>query len=166
MRSFNSKAEHTEPADRPLDHVTFELDGVTFACNGTMTSTFGLSDLARQAMRGDGAAGAASTAELFLQILGQAEYDRFVAHVTEYGTDDEVIAEIADFVHEQGRSRTEADAERPTAQRSRSPRGPQGQGERTRRVISLQRGDVTVIGEDGKPVPQDHKAKGGKARTA
>src|SRR5690348_8957858 len=113
MREFSSTTTSSEQTGTPLDSIKFTLDGVEFTCNGQSASSFKISEMARQFRDGDDAAALAITAESFLMILGQEEYDRFVAHVLEHKTPDEVLQELGEYLGDETRKLTEAEADRP-----------------------------------------------------
>jgi hypothetical protein len=166
-RSFTSAMPaDAEPAVNPLEGVTFTLDKVEFKCEGHM-AFLDMSDMARrmadlpstdldelrkldpiQAAQVMGSMSAS-----LLMALGDAEYRRFKAHCHDHHTPDDKVAEVMAFINEAIEESVEQHAERPTPQPQPSSSGPAATGERTSRIISLQRGDVTVIGEDGQEIP-------------
>jgi hypothetical protein len=135
--------------ERPLAGLSFELDGETFTCDGTVR-VFRLSAMTRAARAGDQEAMAAIMAESLFMALGADEYARFYEHTNTHDTPDETVIDIMTWLNEQAEEKAGEQAGRPTRRRPSSPGGPQDQGERMSRVISLASGDVQVV-KDEKP---------------
>jgi hypothetical protein len=175
-RAFSSAIpEDSTPPPNPLEGVTFTLDEVEFRCEGHM-AFLDMSDMARRMAelpttdlddlrKLDPMAAAqvmGSMSSSLLMALGQAEYRRFKQHCHDHHTPDDAIAEVMAFINEAIEESVAEHAGRPTSKPQPSSSGPAETGGRTSRIISLQRGDVTVIGEDGQPRPvmRDHQEAG------
>ena len=147
-RSYSSaKREHRGEKPR------FELDGVEFICEGGLT-TLDISEFAEVAATGidtDDPRAVAVFAEFFRSVLGPKQYTRFRAHTRQHDTDLEVFIDIMaglmeDFVG------------RPTEEPSHSQDGPSSTGPMSR-VVSLQRGSVTIQPPGETPEPGQKAAE-------
>lgn len=136
-RSYTSaKREHH--GEQP----TFELDGVTFTCEGGIT-TLDMAEMANAATQGldtDDVRAIAMFAEFFSQTLGPKEYARFRQHTREHRTDPDVFVDILQGIAEDFFGR-------PTEEPSSSQDGPSTTGP-TSKVVSLQRGSI-YLGQPG-----------------
>ena len=133
MRSYTSKGK----TDRV--RPKFELDGEVFEGEGTV-SLMDLSEFARLAAAGfdDGSAdGIAILADIYRNLLGDAEYQRFRRHCRERDVDGGLLVEIIAGTM----AEASEEAGRPTERPSDLPDGPP-EGGGTARVVSLQRGTV------------------------
>lgn len=154
-RKFSS-ARNAEDVNLLENIEPFELDDDSFAFLGEISS-LEVSDLARRVMSGGDSPEAqasmvASMSETVMMALGEAEYQRFLAHVQKHHTPDRVIVEIMQAINDEIQAAAEKEAAgRPTGKSSPSSGGPPAMDERTSRIISLQTGDVTVL------APGDHK---------
>lgn len=139
-RSYTS-AKNAHLGEKPH----FDLDGVTFVCEGGLT-TLDISEFAMAAKNGmDTAdpAAAAVFAEFFQAALGPTQYRRLKDHMRSHGTDDDVLVDIMQGLMEDFLGR-------PTEEPSHSQTGPSTTGGMSR-VVSLQRGSVTVQPEAPEP---------------
>lgn len=154
-RKFTS--ERTAEDVNPLEGVEpFEVDDQEFRCEGEL-SVLEISDLARRVTSSDDspesqASLVASMSETLRMAMGDAEYQRFRAHVAQHHTPDRVVIDIMQAINEEIQEAVEKIAERPTGKPQPSSGGPAATGERMSRIISLQSGDVTVL-----PAPGDHQ---------
>lgn len=116
----------------------FKLDGVTFVCEGGV-STLDISEFAKVAKTGidtEDPAAAAVFAEFFEAALGPKVYAQFRQHVRKHHTDEDVFVDIMHGIIEDFLGR-------PTQEPSHSQDGPSTTGP-TSKVVSLQRGSVFV----------------------
>jgi hypothetical protein len=172
-KSFTSALpDNAEPAVNPLEGISFTIDGVKFECQGHM-AFLDMSDMARrmselpttdlEQLRDLDPIAAAqvmgSMSASLLLALGEAEYRRFKQHCHDHKTPDDTVAEVMAFINASIEESVAENADRPTQQPQPSSSGPAETDERISRIVSLQRGDVTVIGEDGTetPVMRDHQ---------
>lgn len=146
-RSYTSAGRKQQPDGVPV--VEFELDGVTFAGDGSI-SIMDLAEYARLANLGidsDNPAGAAIIADVFLGLLGEQPYQRFRAHCRKHGTDDGDLVKILQGVMADA---TEAAAARPSGRPSDSSDGPPSTPA-TARVVSFKQGTVETKPVEEKP---------------
>jgi len=167
-KSFTS--ESAEAKANPLEGLTFDIDGVEFACEGRM-SFLDMSDLARrvsdlptsdldQLQKLDPMAAAAmisSMSSTLLMALGDSQYRRFRDHVRTHNTPDEVVVEVMKWINAAVQGEVEAETGRPTGPPPRSSNGGPATAERMSRIISLQTGDVQVL-PDGTPLAGQDQA--------
>lgn len=135
-----AKRSYTSPEpDSSQALPDFELNGKTFACSGQI-SVLDISELGRLASQGvdsETPEGIAIIANLFLSLLGPAEYQRFREHCRTKVVPAELLMQIVgDMIGEF--------AERPTSRPSSSPDGPPNT-EGTAKVVSLSRGTVSTV---------------------
>lgn len=122
-------------ADQPTKRPEFELDDVTWVCEGDI-SVLDLSEYARLANQGvdsDSPEGVAILADVYSGLLGSS-YQRFRAHCRKHGTDGDVLVQIlGDLIAET--------SDRPTSRPSDSSDGPKSDPA-TAMVVSFKRGTV------------------------
>jgi hypothetical protein len=138
-RSYTSAGRQQQPDGAPV--VEFELDGVAFAGDGSI-SIMDLAEYARLAKLGidsDNPAGASIIADVFLGLLGEQMYHRFRDHCRRHGTDDGDLVKILQGVMADA---TEAAAARPSSRPSDSSDGPPSVPG-TAKVVSFSRGTVS-----------------------
>lgn len=138
MAKHSSKRAEGDADASPLDGVTFDLDDITFTCEGE-TSMFRMAEVIRQTRETVGAQGIsmATAAESLRQVLGDTEYTRFTDHVFARNTDDSVIFAILDDINTQLEANIAAAAGRPTTPSSGSSPGEPDQGGQPARIINL-----------------------------
>jgi hypothetical protein len=133
-----AKRSYTSTPDQnaPVFDVEFELDGVEFKGQGSV-NMLDISEFARLASAGvdtSDPAAVAIIAEMFLTLLGEQEYKRFLAHVRRKNTRPEVLLAIIGDM-------SAKDTDRPTTRSSGSPDGPPP-AEATAKVVSFSRATV------------------------
>jgi hypothetical protein len=158
-----------DPADNPLAGLTFTVDGSMFECKGEV-EVIDLSELAMMSGMDAESPEALGVIAAFMQVvLGPIEYMRFKSHTRIHHTDIGTHVAIMTMISDRIKVLVEGLTGRPTMPQSSSSDGPAGRDERISRVISLARGDVTVVGE-GDPlppsVPADVAARTGQKRSA
>lgn len=137
-----SRAYTSSKRDRTGQKPDFALDGVTFVCEGGV-STLDISEFAKVAKDGvktDDPAATAVFAEFFEAALGEKVYAQFRRHVRENSTTEEELLDVMKGIVEDFLGR-------PTQEPSSSQDGPSTTGP-TSRVVSLQRGSV-YLGQPG-----------------
>jgi len=149
--SFTS-APRADSYTNPLEGVTFRLDGESFECKGEV-SILDLSELAVMASQDAESPQAVGAMSAYMQVvLGPVEYLRFRGHTRMQHTDAGTILAIMNMINGKIQSLVEDLTGRPTEPPESSSDGLGETEGRISKVISLQRGDVQVIGPDD-PVP-------------
>lgn len=136
-RAYTS-AKNAHSGEKP----SFDLDGVTFVCEGGVTA-LDISEYAKVAKMGidtEDPAAVAVFAEFFEAALGPKVYSEFRKHVRDHGTSEDVFVDIMGGIIEDFLGR-------PTQEPSHSQDGPSTTGP-TSKVVSLQRGSV-FLGQPG-----------------
>lgn len=132
MRSYSSKGRQADAVP-----PSFELDGVTFTGEGSI-SMLDLSEFARLAAAGFDSGspeGIAIMADIYRSVLGDQEYQRFLRHCRDHGTDGRLLVEILGGLIAES-------SDRPTSRPSDSPDGPPP-APATAKVVSFSRGTIT-----------------------
>lgn len=138
MAKHTSKRAGGDADVNPIAGVTFDLDDVTFTCQGS-TSMFQLAEVIRSTKElvGDDGVNMATAAESLRQVLGADEYARFVDHAFRENTEDLVIFAILEDIRVQLQKNIAAAAGRPTQQSSGSSSGEPEPDGLPARIINL-----------------------------
>lgn len=174
MRDYlsNEDEEGGGEAPLPLPAITFKLDGEEFRCRTDMDGDTLLewSELALAAaedMPADSPEASAVFARFLRASFGGQEYQRLRRHFRAHKTRPAVVMSIiADIQDEMAATVREATG-RPTVPPSPSSPGGGDLDAQRARVVSLARGEVQFVDPPPpRPVPADHKGKGGRPRRA
>lgn len=163
MASHTSKP--VSPDDNPYNGVTFDLDGKTFRCLGSV-SMFRMAETNRRlvaAAQSGQNIPMAMSAESMHEAMGEAEYTRFVDHFIAHGTDDEVIMAIITDINDQAQAKIEAATGRPTVPSSGSSSGAPEPAAQPARTIKLGTRGISLVTSDGDS-PSDLAAQVAEAR--
>jgi hypothetical protein len=139
-----AKRSYTSTPDKhaPALTVEFELDGVEFKGEGSV-NMLDISEFANAGVDTTDPAAVAIIAEMFLTLLGEPAYKRFLAHVRRKNTQPEVLLAILGDLS--------ADTtDLPTSRSSGSPDGPQN-APAIAKVVSFSKGTVEERPVEEKP---------------
>ena len=175
---FTSTPDDGVTEDNPLAGLSITLDGEVFPCDGEL-SLLETSDLAATAIRGSeiaDAAQAAAVAFTLEQAFGPEVYARFRQHCrgapaqgktpARPRTPNRVILAILQEINEAIQSATEEMTGRPTSSPGSSSPGETGQDDRISRIVSFQRGEVTIIPPEGQEAGPGNPAAGKEPASA
>jgi len=168
MREFTSvPADGATPLN--LKPVEFRLDGVEFRAMEEVTgdallewSELGIA--AADDVDIDSPEGVSYLARFLRAAFGPVEYQRFRRHIRAKRTPPETVMGIVAQIQLEMAQVVEAVTDRPTVPSSRSSSGDGGKDGQRARVINLGGGEVQWVDGPPRAEPQDHRAKGGKAR--
>jgi hypothetical protein len=154
---FTSEADKGDALDAiTLPVITFTVDGEKFSTVTEMDGATFLdwSELGMAAVDDIDAGspeGAAYVARFLRTALG-GDYQRWRRHVRAHHTPVSVVLKVVSGIQVEMSREVEDAAARPTVPSSPSSPGREGRDAEVRKLVSLQRGEVTYA-----PAPQDHK---------